>query len=161
MGGMAVPFKEDSKVLYLGAASGTTASHVADLVSKGTVYCVEISQRSFRDLVKVCEGRKNMVPILGDATRPEELKFVVESADVVYQDIAQKNQASIFMKAMRSFGADGGMLSLKARSEDVTRDPAKVFEEARQLLSQGSFKVLDLVDLAPFEKDHTMFSVVG
>jgi fibrillarin-like pre-rRNA processing protein len=161
LGGMAVPFKEDSRVLYLGAASGTTASHVADIVAQGTVYCVEISQRSFRDLVKVCEGRKNMVPILGDATRPEELKFAVESVDIVYQDIAQKNQASIFMKALRSFGAREGMLSLKARSEDVTRDPAKVFEEARQVLLGGGFRVLDLLDLAPFEKDHAMLSVVG
>jgi len=160
LGGMAVPFTPDSKVLYLGAASGTTASHVADIVSHGTVYCVEISQRSFRDLVKVCEGRKNMVPILGDATRPEELKFAVESVDIVYQDIAQKNQASIFLKAMRSFGAKSGMLSLKARSEDVTRDPAKLFAESRALLESGGLKVLCMMDLSPFEKDHAMLSVV-
>jgi fibrillarin-like pre-rRNA processing protein len=133
---------------------------VADIASHGTVYCVEISQRSFRDLVKVCEGRKNMVPILGDATRPEELKFAVESVDIVYQDIAQKNQASIFLKAMRSFGAKSGMLSLKARSEDVTRDPAKLFAESRALLESGGLKVLCMMDLSPFEKDHAMLSVV-
>lgn len=160
LGGMAVPFREDSKVLYLGAASGTTASHVADICSKGTVYCVEISQRSFRDLVRVCEVRRNMVPILGDATQPEALKFAVERADAVYQDIAQKNQAGIFAKAMTAFGAKAGMLSLKARSEDVTRDPAKIFEESRGLLENMGFEVIDLVDLAPFEKDHAMLSVV-
>jgi len=110
--------------------------------------------------VKVCEGRKNMVPILGDATRPEELKFAIESAEIVYQDIAQKNQAGIFVKAMRSFKARAGMLSLKARSEDVTRNPAKIFEEARQLLQREGFQVLDVMDLAPFEKDHAMLSVV-
>jgi fibrillarin-like pre-rRNA processing protein len=160
LGGLACPLREGSRVLYLGAASGTTASHVADIASKGMVYCVEISPRSFRDLVKVCEARKNMVPILGDATRPQDFSFLVDRADIVYQDIAQKNQAGIFVKAMRAFGAGSGMLSLKARSEDVTRDPEEVFEEARSLLRREGFMVMDLMDLAPFEKDHAMI-VVG
>lgn len=159
LGGLRSPFKEDSRVLYLGAASGTTASHVADIARNGTVYCVEISPRSFRDLVKVCEGRRNMVPILGDATRPQDFSFLVERADIVYQDIAQKNQAAIFAKAMRAFNAGSGMLSLKARSEDVTRDPEKIFEEARSQLINEGFQVLDLMDLAPFEKDHAMIVV--
>ena len=160
LGGLASPIKEDSRVLYLGAASGTTASHVADIASKGTVYCVEISPRSFRDLVKVCEARKNMVPILADATKPREFSFLVERADIIYQDIAQKNQASIFAKAVSTFGARDGMLSLKARSEDVTREPRDVFEEARSFLQKAGLRVLDLMDLEPFEKDHAMI-VVG
>jgi len=159
LGGLRSPFKEDSRVLYLGAASGTTASHVADIARNGMVYCVEISPRSFRDLVKVCEGRRNMVPILGDATRPQDFSFLVERADIVYQDIAQKNQAAIFAKAMRAFGARSGMLSLKARSEDVTRDPERIFEEARSQLTKEGLQVLDLMDLAPFEKDHAMIVV--
>jgi fibrillarin-like pre-rRNA processing protein len=159
LGGLRSPFNEDSRVLYLGAASGTTASHVADMARNGTVYCVEISPRSFRDLVKVCEGRRNMVPILGDATRPQDFSFLVERADIVYQDIAQKNQAGIFANAMRAFSARSGMLSLKARSEDVTRDPERIFEEARSQLTKEGFQVLDLMDLAPFEKDHAMIVV--
>jgi fibrillarin-like pre-rRNA processing protein len=159
LGGLRSPFNEDSRVLYLGAASGTTASHVADIARNGTVYCVEISPRSFRDLVKVCEERRNMVPILGDATRPQDFSFLVERADIVYQDIAQKNQAGIFANAMRAFGARSGMLSLKARSEDVTRDPERIFEEARSQLTEEGFQVLDLMDLAPFEKDHAMIVV--
>jgi fibrillarin-like pre-rRNA processing protein len=159
LGGMRSPFKEDSKVLYLGAASGTTASHVADIVRKGTVYCVEISPRSFRDLVKVCEVRRNMVPILGDATKPQEFSFLVDRADIVYQDIAQKNQAAIFAKAMKAFGATFGMLSLKARSEDVTREPREIFEETGVQLTKDGFEVQDVMDLEPFEKDHAMFVV--
>jgi len=43
-----------SKVLYLGAASGTTVSHVSDIVGKdGIVYAVEFSHRSGRDLVNM------------------------------------------------------------------------------------------------------------
>lgn len=159
LGGLRSPFKEDSRVLYLGAASGTTASHVADIVRNGTVYCVEISPRSFRDLVKVCEGRRNMVPILGDATKPQDISFLVERVDVVYQDVAQKNQTAIFSKALRVFGSRSGMLSLKARSEDVTREPKEIFEEARSQLAKGGFEVLDVMDLEPFEKDHAMIVV--
>ena len=57
-----------SKVLYLGAATGTTSSHVSDIVEEaGMVYCVEISERNMRDLLQVCEQRKNMLPIFEDA----------------------------------------------------------------------------------------------
>jgi fibrillarin-like pre-rRNA processing protein len=160
LGGTIFPFSNNTRVLYLGAASGTTASHVADLCPGGTVYCVEFSPRSFRDLVKVCERRKNMVPILGDATKPSEYRFAVEHVDVVYQDIAQKNQASILLKNMREFGAKVGMLALKARCEDVTREPRLIFAETTKFIAKEGFEVLDLVDLEPFEKDHAMI-VVG
>ncbi len=158
-GGKEFPFTRKSRVLYLGAASGTTASHVADVCSEGTVYCVEISQRSFRELVGVCEKRKNMVPILSDATKPSGYKFVVDRADVVYQDVAQKNQASILAKNMHEFSAASGMLALKARSEDVTVMPELVFEQARKSLVASGLKVLDVRDLGPFEKDHAMMAV--
>jgi len=159
LGGKQFPFREGSRVLYLGAASGTTASHVADVCARGKVYCVEFSQRSFRELVPVCEVRKNMVPILGDATKPTEYKFIVDQVDIVYQDVAQKNQASILMKNMQEFSAPSGMLAIKARSEDVTLDPRKVFERARNELSSRGFKVLEVVELERFEKDHAMMVV--
>ncbi len=159
LGGTVFPFSKDTRVLYLGAASGTTASHVADLCFGGTVYCVEFSPRSFRDLVSVCERRKNMVPILGDATRPGEYRFAVEHVDVVYQDIAQKNQASIILKNMKEFAAKKGMLALKARCEDVTREPRSIFSEAATYISKEGFEVLDMLDLEPFEKDHAMLAV--
>ncbi len=159
LGGSFFPFKKKSRVLYLGAASGTTSSHISDIVSEGTVYCVEISQRSFRDLVTVCETRPNMVPILADATKPEGYRFVVERAEVVYQDIAQKGQARILAKNMRSFAAIQGMLALKARSEDVTRPPSEVIEEAKMSLRTDEFRVVDSRSLDPLEKDHGMIGV--
>jgi fibrillarin-like pre-rRNA processing protein len=159
LGGRSYPFKEDSRVLYLGAASGTTASHISDIVRKGVVYCVEISPRSFRDLVKVCEARKNMVPILSDATKPQGYKFMVEHVDIVYQDVAQKQQASIFVRNMREFGAGNGFLALKARCEDTTREPSNVFAEATSQLKKDGFEVIESMELEPFEKDHAMIAV--
>lgn len=158
-GGSVFPFEKDSKVLYLGAASGTTSSHVSDLAKNGKVFCVEFSSRPFRDLVKIAEGRDNMIPILGDATKPEEYAFAVERADIVYSDVAQKRQADILADNMERFGARYGFVSIKARSEDVTAKPEDVFEMARRHLKERGFRILELIDLSPFEKDHAMIAV--
>lgn len=60
-----------SKVLYLGGASGTTCSHVSDLVGpEGAVYAVEFSKRVGRDLVNMAKKRTNVIPIIEDARHP-------------------------------------------------------------------------------------------
>jgi fibrillarin-like pre-rRNA processing protein len=159
LGGRSFPFKKDSHVLYLGAASGTTASHVADVACRGTVYCIEFSPRSFRDLVTVCEQRPNMVPLLADATRPAEFAFAVDSVDLVYQDVAQKGQAGILAKNMKAFSAPRGMLVVKSRSEDVSREPREVYGMVRRQLSADGLKVIETVPLDPMEKDHAMMVV--
>jgi len=159
VGGTFFPFRRDSKVLYLGAASGTTASHIADIVTDGTVYCIEFSPRSFRDLVPVCESRPNMVPFLADATKPHEYAFGVSGVDVVYQDIAQKGQAQIFMRNFKEFAAGRGLLVIKSRSEDVSQEPARTYEDARKQLRAASLRVNEVVQLDPLEKDHAMIAV--
>jgi fibrillarin-like pre-rRNA processing protein len=158
-GGRSFPFHPGSHVLYLGASSGTTPSHVSDLVPEGRVYCVEISSRSFRDLVGVCESRPNMMPILGDATKPDDIAFLVDRADVVYQDVAQKNQALILARAMKRFSAHWGMLAVKSRSEDVAREPKDVFQESAGLLRREGFRIVEMVGLEPFERDHAMIVI--
>lgn len=156
LNGKECPFSNDSRVLYLGAASGTTASHISDLVPDGIVYCVEFSPRSFRDLVKVCDRRMNMVPLLGDATRPESFAFAVDGADIVYQDVAQKRQAEIFAENMETFSARTGFLCIKARSEDVSASPERIFSASERTLMGRNFRILDKKHLDPYEKDHMM-----
>jgi len=158
-GGECFPFNEKSSVLYLGAASGTTASHISDVAVSGKVYCIEISQRSFRDLVNVCESRKNMMPILGDAAVPEGYGFAAENVDVVYQDVAQKGQADMLADNMEHFSARYGMVAVKARSEDVTARPERIFEKAKERLTERGMKILDVRSLEPFEKAHAMIAV--
>lgn len=148
-----------TKVLYLGAASGTTASHVSDIAVDGAVHCVEFSERSFRDLVRVCETRKNMYPVLADANRPEDYSHMIEGAELVYQDIAQRNQVDIFVRNMASFDCEHGLLMLKSRSVDVNRRPEDVFKEVRRELMRRQFKVRDMVDLGRYAKDHAAFIV--
>jgi len=159
LGAKRLGIERNSKVLYLGAASGTTASHVSDIVVDGIVHCIEFSERSFRDLVRVCETRKNMMPYLADANSPEEYSHVIEGVDLVYQDIAQRNQADIFVRNMAAFEAEKGILMLKSRSIDVNRAPIAVFADVRETLVSKGFKVRSMVPLERYSKDHACFVV--
>lgn len=153
-GGLQPILSRDARVLYLGASTGTTVSHVSDIVKDGLVYAVEFSPRSMRDLMRLCERRKNIVPILADASRPEEYAFLVEPVDLVYQDIAQRNQAQIASQNCERYLMPGGnlILMLKTRSVDVTASPNSVLKSEIENL-----KGLDLrktQDLLPFHQDH-------
>src|SRR2546422_1710965 len=126
------PFRPTSSVLYLGAGNGTTASHVSDLCFQGTVTGVEISPRAFRDLLALSEKRLNLIPILGDAAKPETYQGRVGSVDVLYQDVAQRDQGSIFLRNMASVRSGGtGFLMIKSRSKDVAAKPSAVYEAIR------------------------------
>lgn len=149
-----MPIKRNSTVLYLGTASGTTCSYVSDIADKGIVYGVEFSSRVFRDFLFMCEKRKNIVPIPGDANHPESYRHIVEKVDVVYQDIAQKNQAEIFKKNIEMFGKKKGhgIIMVKARSIDTTANPKEVYK--RVIADLKEFEILETVKLTPYEKDH-------
>ncbi|RMF54865.1 fibrillarin-like rRNA/tRNA 2'-O-methyltransferase [Candidatus Woesearchaeota archaeon] len=151
--------KEGSAVLYLGAASGTTASHVSDIVGKnGFVFAIDSSPYVLRDLVLVCEKRKNIVPILADANQPQTYVNRVSGVDFVYQDVAQRNQVEIFLKNCKFFLKPGGFgaIAVKARSIDVTKKPKQIFKQVLAELENG-ITVVDHRDLSPFEKDHAFF----
>jgi len=153
--GMNLPFREDSRVLYLGAASGTTASHVSDIVDKGRVFAVEFSARIMRDLIDVCSQRSNMVPIFADAGQPGLYKAIVGSVDVIYQDVAQPNQAEIALVNAREFLKPRGYLVMviKARSVDSTVNPKMVYEQELDKLGK-EFNLLDKKVLRPYHPDH-------
>ncbi len=155
-----VPIRPDHKVLYLGAASGTTASHVSDIVGeKGHVYCVEFAPRSIRELVSnVCELRMNMSPILADARLPERYSPLVEKVDDIYCDIAQPEQAKILADNAELFlkGKSWIMLAIKARSIDVTKEPSEVYKKEMETLKRRGFEISDSVHLEPYDKDHVM-----
>lgn len=150
------PFKEDSKVLYLGASAGTTPSHISDVSRNGLIYCVEFSPKMMRKLVDLCSQRENMIPILDDATKPKNYINLVQKVDVVYSDVAQPNQSELFMDNMRLYSKEEGIgiLMIKARSIDVTKAPNKIFKEEESKLKTSGFNVLEKIKLEPYEKDH-------
>lgn len=154
-----IPLKKDSKVLYLGAASGTTVSHVSDIVSGGAVYAVEFAPRSMRDFVGLASRRKNIHPVLADAGKPDSYAHIVEPVDLIFQDIAQPNQAEIAARnAARYLKRDGYLLlSIKARSIDTVANPSEVYKNEIRKLEQAfepKFEVLNAKDLMPYHEDH-------
>ncbi|MFP4116555.1 MAG: fibrillarin-like rRNA/tRNA 2'-O-methyltransferase [Candidatus Aenigmatarchaeota archaeon] len=149
------PLEKGTKVLYLGAAQGTTPSHISDIIEEeGIAYLVEFSERAVRDLLKVCERRSNMVPVLADARKPEQYDWV-EKVDVVYQDVAQPDQVEILKRNAKEFLKKKGwiMLAVKARATDVTEDPESIYEDVKSNLRED-FEIKEFLRLDPFEDDH-------
>lgn len=156
-----VPIQPLHNVLYLGAASGTTASHVSDIVGgDGHVYCVEFASRSLRELVdNVCAYRFNMSPILEDARTPQKYRMLVRGkVDDIYCDIAQPEQARVLADNADVFLKDGGwmMFAVKAQSIDVTKEPSTVYKSEIKVLKSRGFRVEQSVPLEPFDKAHVM-----
>jgi rRNA 2'-O-methyltransferase fibrillarin len=153
--------KPGSKVLYLGAASGTTVSHVADIVGpEGTVYAVELSHRSGRDLIEVAKKRTNVIPIIEDARYPQKYRMLVPMVDVIFQDVAQPDQARILTINAQHFLKNAGhfLISIKANCIDSTAAPEVVFAQQVAELKKVQFKPKEQISLEPYERDH---AVVG
>lgn len=113
--------------MYLGASTGTTVSHISDIVINGRIYAVEFSPTTAKKLVQLSHQRSNIAPILGDATKPKGYLNIVEKSDLVYCDVAQPTQTELFMKNMNLFSTDAGvgLLMIKARSIDVVQNPKR------------------------------------
>ncbi len=150
--------REGDRVLYLGTSTGTTPSHVSDIVGeKGLLIGVEFSPRVAREFVEnVARQRKNVIPFVADARNPS--KYNISKVDLVYCDIAQPDQTEIAMENCRLMLKPGGKLLLvvKARSIDVLKDPEVVFQEEKRRLEGAGFRVESTIELSPFEKDHAL-----
>ena len=153
-------FGAGDDILYLGAASGTTVSHLSDITS-GTIYAVEFSPRAVRDLLWNVEPRKNVVPILEDAGAPERYAaYVAKPVAALVQDVAQRHQVDIFLRNLPFVRKGGlGMLFVKARSINVSQPPTEIYAEVARRLQAAGLAIERQVDLDPFEADHRAFVV--
>jgi fibrillarin-like pre-rRNA processing protein len=149
-------------VLYLGASTGTTLSHISDLLQgDAKTVAVEFSPRSMRDLIWNMEGRENTVPVLDDAGQPSRYQaFIDRPVGAIIQDVAQRHQVDIFLRNLPFLAKDGrGFLFVKARSIDVARPVREVYADVEKRLLAEGVKIVRQVDLDPFEKDHRAFIV--
>jgi fibrillarin-like pre-rRNA processing protein len=156
-----VPIESGFKVLYLGAASGTTPSHVSDIVGEtGHVYCIEFAQRSLRDLVNnVAAFRQNISPMLEDARMPERYAmFISGKVDTIYCDVAQPEQAKLLADNADVFLKPQGwlMLACKSQSVDVSMAPEAVYQQEARILKRRGYDVKEIVPLDPYDKLHAM-----
>ncbi|MFH1222212.1 MAG: fibrillarin-like rRNA/tRNA 2'-O-methyltransferase [Candidatus Micrarchaeota archaeon] len=148
------PFAKDAKLLYLGASTGTTVSHLSDIMTHGEIYAVEIAPQMIRRLMELAEHRHNIVPIHADARMPADYAEVGQ-VDAVYQDVAQPDQDDILIKNCQQFLKKGGiaMLCIKSQCIDVTLEPKVVFEKVLLKLEKH-FEVLEKIMIEPFDQDH-------
>ena len=153
--------ENDYKILYLGASTGTTVSHISDIAYNGKIYAVEFSPVTAKKLTRLSRQRPNIHPILADATKPKEYMNIIEKVDFLYCDVAQPTQTELFMKNMNLFSKDDalGMITIKARSIDVIQKPKKIFKQEEKKLKEKGFKIIEKIKLEPYEKDHIAFLV--
>ena len=153
------PFKNKSTVLYLGVSTGTTVSHISDIVGPaGIVFGVEHASRVARDFLdRVASHRANIMPILQDARKPKEYFSVFGKVDVVYVDIAQPDQTNIAIENCKMYLKKDGyfFLVIKTRSIDVTKSPKRIIEEEIEKI-KVYFEILQVIDLHPYDKDHAI-----
>jgi len=154
------PFRDDSRVLYLGAANGTTVSHVSDICTDGIIWGLEYSPTVTRDLVRLTERRDNIAPVLGDARQPDSYSGLVDQVDVVFQDVAQRDQFSILKRNTDMFLRDGGhaLIAIKTRSISSSRPVEKVIEEQRERFSDA-YTIGWQGRLEPYEQDHLFLAL--
>ena len=156
-----IEFSRDYHVLYLGAATGTTVSHLSDLLTEGTIYAVEISSFAMQRLVALSRERSNIIPILADAFHPERYSNIISDVDVVYQDISQRNQVDIFIKNCNLYLKEKGygIIMIKARSIDVNLKPTKIYKMVKQQIIKDGYEIVDYKNLNPYAKDHACIVV--
>lgn len=157
-GGRRWPFAADSRVLYLGAAEGTTLSHLGDTCPDGRLTGVEISRRAFVELLALTRARRNLLPVLADAHFPHRYRAQAHGAEVLYQDIAQRDQLAIFLRNWDAYRPHAGFLMLKARAVDVAAKPAEVFAATAEALRER-FATVEHTDISRWARDHAAFYV--
>lgn len=161
LNGLSLKIKPNSNVLYLGAATGTTVSHLSDILKDGIVFSIENSPIAVKKLLNLCEKRKNIIPILEDANHPDRYSIIVPVVDIVYQDISQRNQAEIFIENVKRYLKENGIgiIMIKARSIDVALEPKKAFDLVCSKLEESGLKILKKMNLNPYEKDHAAIMI--
>jgi len=152
--------KSGISVLYLGAATGTTSSHVSDIVGEnGSVYAVELSERNMRQLIDVCESRHNMVPILADARYSSRYEQYIDTCDVIYQDVSTKEQAKMLLENSRFLRSGGTVyFIIKSQSIDIKNKPSSIYEKELNLL-KDKFELIEKFSLEPYDSLH-LFAVL-
>ena len=146
------PFMQKSSVLYLGVSTGTTISHISDIVGQnGIIFGVEHTSRVARDFLdRVASHRKNIIPIIQDARKPQEYFSVFKKVDVAYVDIAQPDQTDIAIDNCKMYLKSSGYLFLviKTRSIDVTKDPKKLISNEIKKL-EPLIEIKQIINLQP------------
>ncbi|HIQ50909.1 MAG TPA: fibrillarin-like rRNA/tRNA 2'-O-methyltransferase [Nautiliaceae bacterium] len=154
-----IPLREDTKVLYLGASTGTTVSHISDIVREGLIFAIEFAPKVARELFFLSKERENIFPILADANFPLSYYPFMTKVDLIFQDIAQPNQVDILVKNIYYYLKPNKffMIAIKSRSIDVTKKPDLIYFLIKRHIEEYGLKIEQEIKLEPYEKDHIFF----
>ena len=108
------------------------------------------------ELLVLAEKRKNIIPFLGDAHFPNSYRPHTNIPDILYQDIAQRDQVEIFIRNYDFFGPKCGFLMLKSRSSPGK--DSEVFQDCEKKL-EFRFKKVSTVDITKWSKGHMTYYV--
>lgn len=157
-----LPQLKGKNILYLGVSTGTTPSHFSDILDDGFIYGVEFSPKVMRKFYRLAEQRPNLIPILADARRPEEYSSYVFNVDLIYQDVSQPEQATIFGRNAQEYLKPGGVgvIAIKSQSIDVSLEPEEVFSNQMKVLEDDfGLQVLENSTIDAFEKKHAIMII--
>ncbi|MFX0031151.1 MAG: fibrillarin-like rRNA/tRNA 2'-O-methyltransferase [Candidatus Hodarchaeota archaeon] len=155
-------FSHDLKCLYLGASSGTTISHLSDILFQGVIFGVEVAPRSIRQLIQNISDRKNIIPILGDANFPEKYaKSIFSKVDLIYQDVAQPNQAEIAISNCKYYLKRGGYLVITIKSQSINsiRRSEKVYEKEKSILRNAGYEIIENLNIHKYAANHIVLII--
>lgn len=160
--GFKLNLNPNSKVLYVGCSTGTTLSHIADIVTTGDIVANDVSPESMISLIKLMKIKKNIIPILSDyrsLVKNPDLKN--EKFDFIFQDVSQKDQTTVFIEIVKKFLLPKGQaaISLKTRSIDSRLSPKQVLKRECDKIRKAGLKIIKTLNLEPFEKDHYFLEV--
>jgi fibrillarin-like pre-rRNA processing protein len=153
---------ENLKCLYLGASSGTTISHLSDIINSGVIYGVEFAERSMRQLIQNTSNRGNIIPILGDARFPDNYaKYIFTHIDLIYQDVAQPRQAEIALENCNYYLKTGGILilAIKSQSIDSIQKSEITYAQEKKILEKVGYKILESINIHKYAANHIVLIV--
>lgn len=155
-----MPISPGTSLLYLGVATGTTCSHLSDMIGEhGMIYGVDFAPTPMRDFIEnLAKYRRNVSPILADARNPSSYRVFMPKVDVIYSDVAQPNQAQILADNSDLLLRKGGwgLIAIKSQSIDVTESPHAIYQRETEFLKHRNFTIIEQVSLDPYEKDHAL-----
>jgi fibrillarin-like pre-rRNA processing protein len=153
---------DDLNSLYLGASSGTTISHLSDIVTNGIIYGVEFAERSIRQLIQNSSRRKNIIPIFADARYPEKFaKSIFSKIDLIYQDVSQPNQAEIALNNSNYYLSDKGLLvlAIKSQSIDSIQKSEYIYAQEKEILENGGYEIIESINIHKYAANHIVLLV--
>ncbi len=152
-------FSDNFNCLYLGASSGTTISHLSDIIDTGIIYGVEFAERSMRQLIQNTSKRINIIPILADARFPESYaKYIFTSIDLIYQDVAQPQQANIAVENCNYYLKHDGILiiAIKSQSIDSIQKSEYIYAQEKKILEKAGYQIIESINIHKYAANHIM-----